>query len=216
MKIDNTKTEKENILNHINQALHSSSPIEESQISFGNPVALSGVLPSTVNKNAPNNEYISNTEIEVIPSKDFPWATSRKIRYRRVDLRTQWDILFPKLNPSNYILYKLSKGKEPTYENIKKVILYSYPLKEESITIDLEDRADGRKIVTIRPIANSLLYVGKLVLLNVEFRKYKEPPKPVVKPSIDTAITDGDSGTANSANGYTDPKVMDGLIYATP
>lgn len=159
MLVDRQKSEFQNLLDHINQSLSSSDiPIEPHEISFDRPRVIPSITPDTVNKSKPNDSYIYNTIIKVIPSSQYDYEDPIDIEYRRIDLDTQYQIV-----SGDREIEIDKKRSELSKKDIKGLLCDLCRFRDDSLEIDLFDtvKANEQRIV-LYPIEHSLLYIGQI------------------------------------------------------
>ena len=162
MLIDRNKSEKDNLLYHINRSLLlNDDKIDPSEISFTYPRAIPEVSLDSVNRSSPNSEYVFDTIVTVIPSDEFDFNMPVDIRYRRLDIGLQYSFV----NGRDTIDFK-KKRSQTTLKEIKDVFCNKCRLRNDSIRIRIEDTTDElQKRVYLSPIDNSLLYTGVITAI---------------------------------------------------
>lgn len=159
MQVDTTLPEYDNILLHINKALKKTdTPIKKGDITLGAPEAIAGIGLDTVDRTNPNREYIYNTKLKVIPSAQYSYEHPTTVEYRRLDIGLQlWFC-----HGDNLTLVFTKDYSEYSSDDIKRAFCQKGKLREESITIVIEDTGEtDKKKIRLYPIEDSLLYIGE-------------------------------------------------------
>lgn len=171
MKIDPNLTEEENLLRHVNE--RSELPMEISDLIIGKPEALVRQSLRVTKEDIRDKRFnvdLKNTRVSLRVSPNSKrWKGQTVIRsYRRIHLGAQWWIYADQVltQYGNYVVTTNTYlNAVPTLQELDDSILNIVRYRKESLKVEVLNYQDngfqydtGR--IRIRPIDNSLLYIG--------------------------------------------------------
>lgn len=171
MKIDPNLTEEENLLRHVNE--RSELPMEISDLIIGRPEALVRQSLRVTKEDIRDKRFnvdLKNTRVSLRVSPDSKrWKGQTVIQsYRRIHLGAQWWIYADQVltQYGNYVVTTNTYlNAVPTLQELDDSILNIVRYRKESLKVEVLNYQDngfqydtGR--IRIRPIDNSLLYIG--------------------------------------------------------
>lgn len=171
MKIDPNLTEEENLLRHVNE--RSELPMEISDLIIGRPEALVRQSLRVTKEDIRDKRFnvdLKNTRVSLRVSPNSKrWKGQTVIQsYRRIHLGTQWWIYADQVltQYGNYVVTTNTYlNAVPTLQELDDSILNIVRYRKESLKVEVLNYQDngfqydtGR--IRIRPIDNSLLYIG--------------------------------------------------------
>ena len=171
MKIDPNLTEEENLLRHVNE--RSELPMEISDLIIGRPEALVRQSLRVTKEDIRDkrlNVDLKNTRVSLRVSPNSKrWKGQTVIQsYRRIHLGAQWWIYADQVltQYGNYVVTTNTYlNAVPTLQELDDSILNIVRYRKESLKVEVLNYQDngfqydtGR--IRIRPIDNSLLYIG--------------------------------------------------------
>lgn len=171
MKIDPNLTEEENLLRHVNE--RSELPMEISDLIIGRPEALVRQSLRVTKEDIRDKRFnvdLKNTRVNLRVSPNSKrWKGQTVIQsYRRIHLGAQWWIYADQVltQYGNYVVTTNTYlNAVPTLQELDDSILNIVRYRKESLKVEVLNYQDngfqydtGR--IRIRPIDNSLLYIG--------------------------------------------------------
>ena len=171
MKIDPNLTEEENLLRHVNE--RSELPMEISDLIIGRPEALVRQSLRVTKEDIRDKRFnvdLKNTLVSLRVSPNSKrWKGQTVIQsYRRIHLGAQWWIYADQVltQYGNYVVTTNTYlNAVPTLQELDDSILNIVRYRKESLKVEVLNYQDngfqydtGR--IRIRPIDNSLLYIG--------------------------------------------------------
>lgn len=171
MKIDPNLTEEENLLRHVNE--RSEFPMEVSDLIIGSPETLVRQSVKVTKEDIRDKVFdvdLKNTRVNLKVSPNSKrWKGKTFIQpYRRVHLGAQWWVYADRvlMQDGNYVVTTNTYlNPVPTPEELDASVLNIVRYRKESLKVEVLDFQDngfqydtGR--IRIRPIDNSLLYIG--------------------------------------------------------
>lgn len=171
MKIDPNLTEEENLLRHVNE--RSELPMEISDLIIGRPEALVRQSLRVTKEDIRDKRFnvdLKNTRVSLRVSPNSKrWKGQTVIQsYRRIHLGAQWWIYADQVltQYGNYVVTTNTYlNAVPTLQELDDSILNIVRYRKESLKVEVLNYQDngfqydtGR--IRIRPIDNSLLYIG--------------------------------------------------------
>lgn len=171
MKIDPNLTEEENLLRHVNE--RSELPMEISDLIIGRPEALVRQSLRVTKEDIQDKRFnvdLKNTRVSLRVSPNSKrWKGQTVIQsYRRIHLGAQWWIYADQVltQYGNYVVTTNTYlNAVPTLQELDDSILNIVRYRKESLKVEVLNYQDngfqydtGR--IRIRPIDNSLLYIG--------------------------------------------------------
>lgn len=171
MKIDPNLTEEENLLRHVNE--RSEFPMEVSDLIIGRPETLVRQSVKVTKEDIRDKVFdvdLKNTRVNLKVSPNSKrWKGQTFIQpYRRVHLGAQWWVYADRVltQDGNYVVTTNTYlNPVPTPEELDDSVLNIVRYRKESLKVEVLDFQDngfqydtGR--IRIRPIDNSLLYIG--------------------------------------------------------
>ena len=171
MKIDPNLTEEENLLRHVNE--RSELPMEISDLIIGRPEALIRQSLRVTKEDIRDKRFnvdLKNTRVSLRVSPNSKrWKGQTVIQsYRRIHLGAQWWIYADQVltQYGNYVVTTNTYlNAVPTLQELDDSILNIVRYRKESLKVEVLNYQDngfqydtGR--IRIRPIDNSLLYIG--------------------------------------------------------
>lgn len=171
MKIDPNLTEEENLLRHVNE--RSELPMEISDLIIGRPEALVRQSLRVTKEDIQDKRFnvdLKNTRVSLRVSPNSKrWKGQTVIQsYRRIHLGAQWWIYADQVltQYGNYVVTTNTYlNAIPTLQELDDSILNIVRYRKESLKVEVLNYQDngfqydtGR--IRIRPIDNSLLYIG--------------------------------------------------------
>lgn len=171
MKIDPNLTEEENLLRHVNE--RSELPMELSDLIIGRPEALVRQSLRVTKEDIRDKRFnvdLKNTRVSLRVSPNSKrWKGQTVIQsYRRIHLGAQWWIYADQVltQYGNYVVTTNTYlNAVPTLQELDDSILNIVRYRKESLKVEVLNYQDngfqydtGR--IRIRPIDNSLLYIG--------------------------------------------------------
>ena len=171
MKIDPNLTEEENLLRHVNE--RSELPMEISDLIIGRPEALVRQSIRVTKEDIRDKRFnvdLKNTRVSLRVSPNSKrWKGQTVIQsYRRIHLGAQWWIYADQVltQYGNYVVTTNTYlNAVPTLQELDDSILNIVRYRKESLKVEVLNYQDngfqydtGR--IRIRPIDNSLLYIG--------------------------------------------------------
>lgn len=171
MKIDPNLTEEENLLRHVNE--RSELPMEISDLIIGRPEALVRQSLRVTKEDIRDKRFnvdLKNTRVSLRVSPNSKrWKGQTVIQsYRRIHLGAQWWIYADQVltQYGNYVVTTNTYlNAVPTLQELDDSILNIVRYRKESLRVEVLNYQDngfqydtGR--IRIRPIDNSLLYIG--------------------------------------------------------
>lgn len=171
MKIDPNLTEEENLLRHVNE--RSELPMEINDLIIGRPEALVRQGLRVTKEDIRDKRFnvdLKNTRVSLRVSPNSKrWKGQTVIQsYRRIHLGAQWWIYADQVltQYGNYVVTTNTYlNAVPTLQELDDSILNIVRYRKESLKVEVLNYQDngfqydtGR--IRIRPIDNSLLYIG--------------------------------------------------------
>ena len=171
MKIDPNLTEEENLLRHVNE--RSELPMEISDLIIGKPEALVRQSLRVTKEDIRDKRFnvdLKNTRVSLRVSPNSKrWKGQTVIQsYRRIHLGAQWWVYADQVltQYGNYVVTTNTYlNAVPTLQELDDSILNIVRYRKESLKVEVLNYQDngfqydtGR--IRIRPIDNSLLYIG--------------------------------------------------------
>lgn len=171
MKIDPNLTEEENLLRHVNEI--SELPMEISDLIIGRPETLVRQSLRVTKEDIRDKRFnvdLKNTRVSLRVSPNSKrWKGQTVIQsYRRIHLGAQWWIYADQVltQYGNYVVTTNTYlNAVPTLQELDDSILNIVRYRKESLKVEVLNYQDngfqydtGR--IRIRPIDNSLLYIG--------------------------------------------------------
>lgn len=147
MQINIELSEEENLLNEINTANNSNHTLDT--IKFGEPMVVDGVDPGTTTGR--------NTMVNVTALPKSKYEGSRVVKYRRIHIPTQWNIIHPIGN-------EITIDEEGSEANIINEIKTWFKYRDDSIKVTISKLDDKVYEVKLKANPTSLLYIGEITL----------------------------------------------------
>lgn len=171
MKIDPNLTEEENLLRHVNE--RSELPMKISDLIIGRPEALVRQSLRVTKEDIRDKRFnvdLKNTRVSLRVSPNSKrWKGQAVIQsYRRIHLGAQWWIYADQVltQYGNYVVTTNTYlNAVPTLQELDDSILNIVRYRKESLKVEVLNYQDNgfqydTGKIRIRPIDNSLLYIG--------------------------------------------------------